>query len=504
MAGNQESELPFGYRSHIAEALTQDDPESQCWAMFSYDELDMLISPHGGKMPGKSSSDLMSYDPMKVPEPWDSTYPDDLSRAKNIDNALYKLLYGEVRGWNDFSDPMLKKKLPWPTIETLVFLVGVEFGCVRVISMLLSGGHGSAIDPNYNRGEARALSFASSNGYIEILKLLLTHKRIDSSSFNNEVGRAAKNGHIDVVKLLMSDERVDPSAKDSEAVWKAISNGHTEIVKLLLTDKRVNPAGHKNKALRTAALNENFELLKLFLSDSRVNPSDKDNLALRQAIYFEKFEIIEFLLADKRTDPSMRNSAIIAWVADNPESSIEMMRTLLSDKRVDPSVRDQYALNQALFHGRLEMAQLLLTDKRVVFTREALGTADAMMSQGDFRALLTICPRLWPGIIGNNTKCEKEGRLQPELNRIEKDSSMILLLCVKRQFTPTVAARVGDVLREVCAEWTRYSTVEVHINWMELDRFQCGEEWLEGDEEGAEELMEELMEYSGEYYGDGW
>jgi fructose-1,6-bisphosphatase len=35
-----------------------------------------------------------------------------------------------------------------------------------------------------------------------------------------------------------------------------------------------------------------------------------------------------------------------------------------------------------------------------------------------------------------------------------------LLLSVKRMFTDRVTARVGDVLREICSEWTRYQTRE--------------------------------------------
>jgi hypothetical protein len=44
---------------------------------------------------------------------------------------------------------------------------------------------------------------------------------------------------------------------------------------------------------------------------------------------------------------------------------------------------------------------------------------------------------------------------------LQSESSWMMLLCIKRHFTPRVAARVGDVLREVCSEWTCYQSEEV-------------------------------------------
>ena len=44
---------------------------------------------------------------------------------------------------------------------------------------------------------------------------------------------------MEVVKLLLSDKRVDPSAENNYAI--RYTSKHYEIVKLLLSDKRVDP-----------------------------------------------------------------------------------------------------------------------------------------------------------------------------------------------------------------------------------------------------------------------
>ena len=49
----------------------------------------------------------------------------------------------------------------------------------------------------------------------------------------------SSNGYIEIVKILLQDNRVDPSDRNNYAIQCAMENGHIEIVKLLLKDKRV-------------------------------------------------------------------------------------------------------------------------------------------------------------------------------------------------------------------------------------------------------------------------
>jgi ankyrin repeat protein len=50
---------------------------------------------------------------------------------------------------------------------------------------------------------------------------------------------ASEIGYLEVVKLLLSDKRVDPSANNNLAIQWASRKDHLEVVKLLLSDKRV-------------------------------------------------------------------------------------------------------------------------------------------------------------------------------------------------------------------------------------------------------------------------
>lgn len=52
---------------------------------------------------------------------------------------------------------------------------------------------------------------------------------------NNEaIVYASQNGHVEVVQLLMSDVRVIPSGSNSETIRLVSQNGHVDVVKLLL------------------------------------------------------------------------------------------------------------------------------------------------------------------------------------------------------------------------------------------------------------------------------
>ena len=83
-------------------------------------------------------------------------------------------------------------------------------------------------------------------------------------------------------------------------------------------------------------------------------------------------------------------------------------------------------------------------------------------------------PRFGPRVLGNDAKYRPraDGYLRLKLDGLESESSWQLLLCVKRRFTDRVAARVGDVLREVCSEWTRYLTLEVKEENEDEDNFE--------------------------------
>lgn len=132
---------------------------------------------------------------------------------------------------------------------------------------------------------------------------------------------------------------------------------------------------------------------------------------------------------------------------------------------VDP-LTTECPIRRACIGKHVEIVKLLL-DKRVVITNDLLHALD--LNRISNCSSMIDClfeagyPRIWPRVIGNDIDCieRKDGHLRHKLDGLEINSSWLLLLCVKRIFTKRVAARVGDVLRDVCSEWTRYLCREV-------------------------------------------
>ena len=102
------------------------------------------------------------------------------------------------------------------------------------IKSLIYNGVDPSTDDNFS------IRYASRNGYIEIVKLLLQDDRVDPSvGYNEAIGMASMNGHLEIVKLLLQDSRVDPSDHFNFTILIAYEKGHREFIKLLLQDDRV-------------------------------------------------------------------------------------------------------------------------------------------------------------------------------------------------------------------------------------------------------------------------
>ena len=180
-----------------------------------------------------------------------------------------------------------------------------KYGLVDEVKKLIENG----IDPSDNNNYA--IKWASKNGHLEIVKLLLQDKRVDPSANNNyAIKWASKNGHTEVVKLLLEDPRVDPSDYYNYAIRYASDNDHVEVVKLLLQDKRVDPSDMDNNAIRLASENGHTEVVKLLLQDKRVDPSDDDNYAIRYSSANGHVEVVKLLLEDPRVYNSLSEEDI--------------------------------------------------------------------------------------------------------------------------------------------------------------------------------------------------
>ena len=111
----------------------------------------------------------------------------------------------------------------------------------------------------------KSLCYASMNGHLEVVRVLLKDSRVDPSADNNQaIQFASENGHLEVVRELLKDSRVDPSANNNYAIQDASENGHLEVVRELLKDSRVDPSADNNWAIREASASHSEKLLESY------------------------------------------------------------------------------------------------------------------------------------------------------------------------------------------------------------------------------------------------
>uniref|UniRef100_A0A6C0JR58 Ankyrin repeat protein n=1 Tax=viral metagenome TaxID=1070528 RepID=A0A6C0JR58_9ZZZZ len=241
--------------------------------------------------------------------------------------------------------------------QTEQFLNACKTGDIATVTRVFE-----FVDPSVN--ENLAIGWASQNGHLDIVKLLLADQRVNPTEDNNLAIRgAASSGHVEVVKVLLTDPRVDPSAINNYAIRYASENGHAEIVRLLLADSRVDPSAYNNEAIRVASQHGQTEIVNLLLTDPRVDPSDSDNEAIRGASENGHTDVVKVLLADPRVDPATEKNESIQLASQN--GHVNVVQLLLADPRVDPSDNNNEAIVLASANGHTDVVRLLLEDPRV-------------------------------------------------------------------------------------------------------------------------------------------
>jgi len=205
------------------------------------------------------------------------------------------------------------------------FITAVYNNQIELVSMLLEKG----VDPSIGN----ALHIATTNNYIELVKILLSDPRVDPSVYNNlNIRQSASYGHAEIVEMLLKHPVVDPSDLNNESIIVACESGSIETVKLLLKDSRVDSAALNNNALYLAGINRHTTIVDLLLHDNRIDvgPFKEVFIACNNN---DSNKIIELLL-EGSIDPSSYHNFLIVWASKY--GHIELVKILLSDLRVDP------------------------------------------------------------------------------------------------------------------------------------------------------------------------
>jgi hypothetical protein len=184
-------------------------------------------------------------------------------------------------------------------MQTIEFLEACKSGETEIVRRMLP-----QVDPAVQDNEA--IKFASWNGHIEVVRLLLADIRVDpGAEYNQPIMWASFNGHTEVVQELLKHPRVNPAVFHNRAIVWACKKGHVKVVEVLLKDKRVNPADgleneNGNEAFRWACEHGHVKVVEVLLKDKRVNPAAVENEAFRMACKNRDEKLIDMLLRDLR------------------------------------------------------------------------------------------------------------------------------------------------------------------------------------------------------------
>ena len=136
------------------------------------------------------------------------------------------------------------------------------------------------------------IRWASANGHLEIVKLLIDNGADVTADDNYAIRRASDNGHLEVVKLLIANG-ADVTADNNQAIRDASNNGHLEVVKLLI-DNGADVNANNNEAIRWASDNGHLEIVKLLI-DAGADVTADNNYAISRASDSGHTEIVELL-----------------------------------------------------------------------------------------------------------------------------------------------------------------------------------------------------------------
>lgn len=268
--------------------------------------------------------------------------------------------------------------------KTHLLILAVGLGYEKTVSKLL-------LAPEKIDGDTmiHALFLASEKGGLNIVKILLKDRRIDTDSvemIRNAVIRASRNGHLTVIKTLLEYSCLnDTPVRDirADAFLEASKNGHLMIVESLLKDTRLNRSEYYT-AIMEASTRGHFEVVKALLQDPAINQSHVDVKAYRR-IFLDAaskghLEMVQILL---------RNRYSNAWEGE----VARVVRVALSE------VAYVDALITASKNGHLTVVNALLEDSEIKAALHINAIKDALLEavqMGQLKVVQTLIKKVSP------------------------------------------------------------------------------------------------------------
>jgi len=163
---------------------------------------------------------------------------------------------------------------------------------------------------------------------------------------------ASENGHLEVVKLLV-EKGADIHADNDNALRWASKNGHLEVVEFLV-EKGADIHANNDGALKWASKNGYLEVVE-FLVEKGADIHANNDCSLRQASANGRLEVVEFLV-EKGADIHADNDGALKWASGN--GHLEVVKFLV-EKGANIHANNNYALRLAYTYVRLEVVKFL-------------------------------------------------------------------------------------------------------------------------------------------------
>ena len=195
---------------------------------------------------------------------------------------------------------------------------------------------------------------------------------------------AIEKNNPEAVKFLLEYTVVDPSINNT-AITTAVKNGFLGIVKVLLTDGRINPAFNDNYILSLAIDKNYLEIVKLLLDDPLVDPSDNHGAALILAVKTDKLSTVSLLLADARVDPTAQNNRAIKIAVE--QNNVEMATLLYKDARVVTMLDSNHVLRNKVIQFIAIKPPVIILSKEAILTSIITQMEQLLKAMKDYLSL---------------------------------------------------------------------------------------------------------------------
>ena len=228
-------------------------------------------------------------------------------------NSIFQLWNYVSRAWGPFIRPQATLPLH------LAAIFGLPIWCAALLTGHQSGRNSDSllcegISPMDARDDSgrTPLSWAASNGHLEVVKLLVLEAGAEVDSKDPEYEQtplswAAESGHLEVVKFLSLEAGAEMGSNGSQngrtpLSWAA-ANGHLEVVKFLSLEAGAEMDSKDSQYGRTplswAAANGHLDVVKFLAPEAGADFTSDDYYvnALRAASIEGHKAVMRFLLA---------------------------------------------------------------------------------------------------------------------------------------------------------------------------------------------------------------